>query len=165
MVKIIEELFRKIYDGLVGFAGITFVVWFFIIPAPKAVLKAGRSKSNYKKLIKSFSFIDRLLKKGYLENTKVCLGYQKFFIACNYIAYFWLLLLVVICFASLFTNDFVQLFRPYLFLKECLVEIPLSIFTLWNYRSVNTLRKKGYWTCNWKFLLTYDKQAKKYYNK
>lgn len=157
------ESFSMIYNGLVGIFSATFFVWFFIIPAPNAVLKARRSKNGYKKLIRSFSFMDRLLKRKHLKNTKVCHKYQKFFIFCNYIAYLCALVLLVIYLISLFTHNFSQLIRMYIFIKGLLVEFPLMIFTLWNYRGVNTSRKKGYWTCNWKFLLVYDTKAQRYY--
>lgn len=157
------ELFRRIYNGLVGVFSATFFVWFFIIPAPNAVLKAKRSKNGYKKLIRSFSLIDWLLKRKYLENTKVCHKYQKFFIVCNYILYLCVLVLFALYLISLFTHNFVQLIRAYIFVKGLLVEFPLIIFTLCNYRSVNTLRKKGYWICNWNFLLDYDTKAQRYY--
>lgn len=155
----------NIYECLLDLFSVTFIVWFFIIPAPNEILKVKRSKNGYIKLKKSFSIMDRILRRKYVENAQVCVGYQYFFIIANYAGYFCFLTFIVLCIISLFTHDFLGLIRPYVFLKGGLVEFPLLIFTLCNYRGVNTLKKKGYWTTNWKFLLVYDKKAQEYYNK
>ncbi len=157
------EWFESIYEIIVRISLATVFVWFFIFPAPNRVLKANRSKNGYKKLKKTFSIWDRILRRRYIENTKVCIGYQWFFIIANYVGYFCIIVFFVLCIISAFTHNFVEIMKPYAFIKACFIELPLLVFTLLKYRGVNTLRKRGYWTMNWSFLLPYDKKAQNYY--
>lgn len=134
---------------------ITWLEWIEIVWVPNEILKLGRSRNGYKKLKKSMSFWDRMSRRNYIQLSKVAVGYQRYFVIMTYVFYFFVLVFVVIWVISLFTHNFNELLEPYLVIKCYTVELPMSIFTLFNIGRPED--KRGY---EWRFITRYYKEKR-----
>lgn len=121
-----------------------FIVWFYIWEGPSAILKVGRSKSGYKKLMKSISWSDKLLRINYVHYSKTAVKLQMFFIAMTYIFYALVLLLLILLILSAFYPVIFNIIPYYFIVKGCIIEIPALIVVFSNlYR-----KDRGF---GWKF--------------
>lgn len=135
--------------------GFTFIVWYEIWLGPCEVLRLGRSKSGYRKLKKTFTVWDRIIKRDYIKLSKTAVGYQYFFVVMTYLGYVCLLAFIFICLSSIFTHNFAELFRYYIYIKAYVIELPALIFTAFNL--CRTKEKGGF---EWKFVRNYRESKK-----
>ena len=120
------------------------MVWFYIWEGPSAILKVGRSKSGYKKLMKSISWSDKLLRRNYVHLSKTALKLQAFFVVMTYVFYALILLLLILLIFSAFYPVISNLIPYYFIVKGCIIEIPALIVVF-----LNLYRKdRGF---GWKF--------------
>jgi len=124
------------------------IVWIYIWLGPSSILKVGRSKSGYKKLIKSISWSDKLLRRNYVRLSKTAVKLQVFFVIMTYIFYILVLLLIILLILSAFFPEVSNLLPYYFILKGGIIEIPALIVVYCNmYRKDRGL--------GWKFEKSY----------
>ena len=133
-------------------APMSWVVWSFILIGPRDILKAGRSKNGYRKLMKSMSFKDKFFMRNFIELSKTAKKLQRFFIVWTYFFYgsvviFILLIIMYIVFPS-FSNSI----RIFLGIKVVFIELP-GVYVVVK----NRYQKKG--RIGWKFMRDYKKQT------
>ena len=131
---------------LPSFSVITTVIWFYILPCPRSILKVGRSKNGYRKLMKSMSFKDKFFMKNFIGLSKTAKRLQRFFIVWSYI--FYISVVVFVTLVILFCNSplFSSYLRYYMTIKMVFIELPGIFVAIPNmYHS-----EKG--GLDWKFL-------------
>ena len=111
---------------------ITPIVWLYVIGGSYKVLKLNRSKNGYKKLKKSLTFRDKLLKKRFVQLSISAKGYQKYFCFMTYLGYILIAILIILWFLSIFTGDFKTMFKWYMYVKCYILEFPAFVFTVCN---------------------------------
>lgn len=117
--------------------GLGIIAWFNLLSGPNAVLRVGRSKSSYKKLKKSLSFSDRLLRRHYVELAKSEKRLQRYFVVMTYIFYLIAIILVLCPIIYRFIPNFHTVFCYFCIIKGVLIELPALIVVIGNTTRTN----------------------------
>ena len=71
-------------------------VWVYILRGPRAILRVGRSKSGYRKLMKSMSFKDKLFMRNFVKLSNTAKGLQRYFVIMTLVFYLSVVALIVL---------------------------------------------------------------------
>ena len=131
---------------------ISWMVWIYIWLGSRDILKVGRSKSGYRKLMKSLSFKDKFLRKDFVSLSKTSKPLQRFFVIMILIRHILTVIFIALLIISRFNSSFSYSINYYFFTKSIFIEIPSLIVVVPNlYRSKNPVGFK------WKFEREYKK--------
>ena len=148
-------LLDLLLEMLLHATAMTWIVCVWILRAPRDVLRAGRSRSGYKKLIKSMSLKDRLLMKNFVALSKTAKGLQCYFVVWTFAFYVSIIILVILIILYKFLPSFSDSIRYFIIIKGLFLDIPGVCIVI-----PNRFRRK-HLRSEWKFIRDYRRSNSK----
>ena len=129
-------MLMRIAHGVAVASIFSWSIWIYVFFGTRMILRVGRRKRDYRELMKSMSFKDKLFMRDFVKFSNSAKKLQRFFIIWMYFFYisivaFVVLIIVRIMFPSISFRD---LLLCYLFFKGLLFEIPATVVVMLNRR-------------------------------